>query len=74
MSYNRLRWTNHVLRRLEHATVFRMTIDSDYMNSKRSRGRPKNSWIGCVEKEAKILNIPNWQKDKPQTRSLVRKK
>ncbi|KAL7038847.1 hypothetical protein ACKWTF_009714 [Chironomus riparius] len=28
----------------------------------RSRGRPKNTCIGCVDKDARVLNIPKWQK------------
>ncbi|KAL7041312.1 hypothetical protein ACKWTF_000721 [Chironomus riparius] len=35
---------------------------ADVMDGKRTRGRPKISWIGCVEKDARVLNIPNWQK------------
>jgi sorting nexin-29 len=58
---NRLRWAGHVFRRPPDAPVLKVTV-SEFMDGKRSRGRPKNTWIGCVEKDARILNIPNWQK------------
>ena len=58
---NRLRWAGHVFRRPEDAPVHRVTT-ADFVDGKRSRGRPKNSWIGCVEKDARVLNVPNWQK------------
>ena len=58
---NRLRWAGHVYRRPHDAPVLRVTV-ADFVDGKRSRGTPKNSWIGCVEKDARVLNIPNWQK------------
>ena len=58
---NRLRWAGHVNRRSQDAPVFKVTF-ADFVDGKRSRGRPKNTWIGCVDKDARVLNIPNWQK------------
>ena len=58
---NRLRWAGHVFRRSQDAPVLKVTT-GDFVDGKRSRGRPKNTWIGCVEQDARVLNIPNWQK------------
>ncbi|KAL7051710.1 hypothetical protein ACKWTF_004580 [Chironomus riparius] len=58
---NRLRWAGHVFRRPQDAPVLRVTV-ADFIDGKRSRGRLKNTWIGCVDKDARVLNIPNLQK------------
>jgi hypothetical protein len=58
---NRLRCAGNIFRRPSDPPVLKVTV-SEFMDDKRSRGRPKNILIGCVEKDAKVLNIPNWQK------------
>lgn len=57
---NRLRWAGHVFRRPDGNPVLKVTT-ADFVDGKRSRGRPKNSWIGCVDTDAKVLKINNWQ-------------
>jgi len=70
---NRLRWAGHVIRRPIDAPVQKVTT-SDFTEGKRSRGRPKSDWSGCVENDAKKLRICNWQraaKDRTSFRKLL---
>jgi len=34
---------------------------SDFVDGKRSRGRPKNSWREAVDRDSIALGIGNWQ-------------
>ena len=58
---DRLRWARHVNRRPEGSSVLKVTT-AEFLDGKRSRGRPKNSWNGCVSNDANVLEIRNWKK------------
>jgi len=57
---NRLRWAGHVIRRPVEAPVNKV-FKSDFVDGKRSRGRPKNSWKEAVDRDGIALGIGNWQ-------------
>jgi len=43
---NPLRWTGDEFKRSQDGPVLKVVV-ADFVNGKSSRGRPKNSWIGC---------------------------
>jgi len=47
---------------IECTLSFYVLDDIPFVDGKRSQGRPKNSWIGCDEKDAIAFNIPIWYK------------
>ena len=51
----------HVNKQPEGSSVLKVTA-AEFLDSKKSRGRPKNSWNGCVSNDANVLEIRNWQK------------
>jgi hypothetical protein len=57
---NRLRWAGHVVRRPAEAPLNKV-FKSDFVDGKRSRGRPKNSWREAVDRDSIALGIGNWQ-------------
>jgi hypothetical protein len=57
---NRLRWAGHVIRRPVDAPLYKV-FKSDFVDGKRSRGRPKNSWREAVDRDSITLGIGNWQ-------------
>ena len=57
---NRLRWAGHVIRRPVDAPISKV-LKSDFVDGKRSRGRPKNSWREAVDRDSTALGIGNWQ-------------
>jgi len=57
---NRLRWAGHVIRRPVEAPLNKV-FKSDFVDGKRSRGRPKNSWKEAVDRDGIALGIGNWQ-------------
>ena len=57
---NRLRWAGHVVRRPVEAPINKV-FKSDFVDGKRSRGRPKNSWKEAVDRDSIALGIGNWQ-------------
>jgi hypothetical protein len=57
---NRLRWAGHVVRRPVEAPLLKV-FKSDFVDGKRSRGRPKNSWKEAVDKDSIAFGIGNWQ-------------
>jgi len=57
---NRLRWAGHVIRRPVEAPLNKV-FKSDFVDGKRSRGRPKNSWKEAVDRDSTALGIGNWQ-------------
>ena len=59
---NRLRWAGHVIRRSENAPVLKI-FKSDFMDGKRFRGRPKNTWKEAVDTDSAAFRIKNWQKE-----------
>lgn len=59
---NRLRWAGHVVRRPVEAPLNKV-FKSDFVDGKRTRGRPKNSWREAVDKDSKEFGIRNWQKE-----------
>lgn len=58
---NRLRWAGHVVRRPDEAPV-RKVFQLDFVDGKRKRGRPKNTWKEAVDRDSIALGIGNWQK------------
>ena len=46
-----LRWFGHVVRMPEHRLPMYL-VDWKLNNGKRSRGRPRKSWIACVKEDA----------------------
>jgi sorting nexin-29 len=61
LKVNRLKWAGHVSRRPENSPVHKVT-KSDFVDGKRSKGRPKISWKNCVDADAKMLGVSDWQK------------
>ena len=59
---NRLRWAGHIIRRPASSAVQRVT-NADFVDGKRSRGRPKSAWRSCVDMDARKVGIQNWQKE-----------
>ena len=57
---NRLRWAGHVVRRPVEAPLSKV-FKSDFVDGKRARGRPKNSWSEAVDRDSVALGIANWQ-------------
>lgn len=57
MSFNKVLFIS-----LSYAKTACAKTTSDFMDRKRSQGRPLNSWNGCVDDEANVLGIINWQK------------
>ena len=57
---NRLRWAGHVVRRPVEAPVNKV-FQSNFVDGKRSRGRPKNSWREAVDRDSITLGLGNWQ-------------
>jgi len=57
---NRLRWAGHVVRRPVEAPINKV-FKSDFVDGKRSRGRPKNSWKEAVDRDSIAFGIDNWQ-------------
>ena len=57
---NRLRWAGHVVRRPIEAPINKV-FKSDFLEGKRSRGRPKNTWKEAVDRDGNALGIGNWQ-------------
>jgi len=57
---NRLRWAGHVIRRPVEAPLNKV-LKSDFVDGKRSRGQPKNSWREAVDRDSIALGIENWQ-------------
>lgn len=55
---NRLRWTGHIQRRPDEASVLRVT-KAYFVDGKRTRVGPKNSWIGCGDRDARVLRTSN---------------
>jgi sorting nexin-29 len=57
---NRLRWAGHVIRRPVEAPLNKV-FKSDFLDGRRLRGRPKNSWKEAVDRDSIALGIGNWQ-------------
>jgi hypothetical protein len=71
---SRLRWAGHVVRRPAEAPLSRV-LSANFVDGKRSRGRPKNSWIEAVERDCIAFGIRNWQavaKDRASYRRALR--
>jgi hypothetical protein len=71
---SRLRWAGHVVRRPAEAPL-RRVFNTNFVDGKRSRGRPKNSWIEAVERDSIAFGIMNWQavaKDRASYRRTLR--
>jgi sorting nexin-29 len=71
---SRLRWAGHVVRRSAEAPL-RRVFNTNFVDGKRSRGRPKNSWIEAVERDSIAFGIMNWQavaKDRASYRRTLR--
>jgi hypothetical protein len=62
MKINRLRWAGHVARRQSEPDepIYRVW-QSTFVDGKRNRGRPKNSWTENVEADFRALGSSNWQ-------------
>ena len=57
---DRLRWAGHVIRRPVEAPLNKV-FKSDFVDGKRSRGRPKNSGKETVDRDSVAFGIGNWQ-------------
>ena len=57
---NRLRWAGHVVRRPVEAPLSKV-FKSDFVDGRRARGRPKNSWKEAVDRDSIAFGFANWQ-------------
>ena len=69
---NRLRWAGHVIRRPVDAPINKV-FKSDFVDGKRSRGRPKNSWKEAIDRDSVALGIRNWQLETSDRTSFRRR-
>ena len=60
MKINRLRWAGHVVRRQPDDPIYKVW-QSTFMDGKRNRGRPKNSWTEAIEADFRTLGITDWK-------------
>jgi hypothetical protein len=69
----RLQWAGHVYRRSKDEAL-RKIYDGDFVDGRRSKGRPKGTWMETVLKDCEALGIRNWTtafKDKQTLRRLL---
>mgnify|MGYP003451318471 FL=1 len=57
---NRLRWAGHVVRRPVEAPINKV-FKNVFVDGKRTRGRPKNSWKEAVDRDSIAFGMVNWQ-------------
>ena len=69
---NRLRWAGHVIRRPVEAPLNKV-FKSDFVDGKRTRGRPKNSWIEDVDRDSIAFGIANWRREASDRASFRRR-
>jgi hypothetical protein len=55
----RLQWAGHVYRRGEDETLKRI-YNGDFVEGRRSKGRPKGTWKETVLTDCELLGIRNW--------------
>ena len=60
MKKNRLRWAGHVVRRQLDDPIFRVW-QSTFVDGRRGRGRPKNSWTESISADFRAVRISNWK-------------
>ena len=65
---NKLRWAGHIIRRPEEARINKI-FKSHFVDAKRMRGRPKNSWKEAVDRDSIAFGIGDWQTE-PTTESF----
>lgn len=69
----RVQWAGHVWRRSDDETL-KQVYNGDFREGRRSRGRPKGTWMETMLKDCEELNIRDWRtvfKDKTQLRQRL---
>ena len=73
MKINRLRWAGHVVRRQPNDPIFKVW-QSTFVDGRRGRGRPKNSWAEAIAADFRAVGISNWKsvaQDREQYRRIL---